>query len=196
MNAVKFPSLIGRSLLVIGGFVLASAVQWKSPPVTKASAAVDVPRNKTSPVLRNVTLSLKKEQVALKGLLAHLKEEITDTNKQESKGKSENQQLISNLKLRLDRDRVKLNDTNLSKFEHDLTLNRTLSEERELKYWSRGRELQHRMFHANLAMKHGMMSKVKSVMQAYDELLSKGKISPEVQQKMRRAAVGLGKPSS
>eukprot|EP00927_Polykrikos_kofoidii_P029623 TRINITY_DN2559_c0_g1_i1.p1 TRINITY_DN2559_c0_g1~~TRINITY_DN2559_c0_g1_i1.p1 ORF type:complete len:215 (+),score=43.51 TRINITY_DN2559_c0_g1_i1:65-646(+) len=191
MSAVCSASPIGRSFLVVGALVLASAVERKGPLLGRVSAPVQVPRNKTSPVLGNVTLSLQKEQTALKGLLAHLKVEIMDMNKQESKGKTQKQQLISNLKLRLDRDSAKLNDTHLSKFEHDVAVNRTLSDERELKYWSRSRELQHGIFHANLAATHGIMSKVKSVMQAYDEVLSKGKISPEVQEKMRRAAYGL-----
>lgn len=60
-----------------------------------------------------------------------------------------------------------------------------------VQYWGRQRESAHSMFHANLKMTHTLMSKVKSVMEAYEEMLSKGKLSKKASQQMKSATESL-----
>merc|ERR1712129_623431 len=54
-----------------------------------------------------------------------------------------------------------------------------MGDEVELSYWKRGREMQHSMFHSRLKVTHGLISRVKEVLDAYGEMMSKGKLSPD-----------------
>jgi len=55
----------------------------------------------------------------------------------------------------------------------------------------RNRE-EHSMFHANLKMTHGLMSRVKTVIEAYKEVLAKGHISAKMAEDARAAKFGNG----
>lgn len=131
---------------------------------------------------------LNKQQQALKDLLSHLKSNIASFNKNEDEGKEVSERQLKSLKERLAKDQAQLNQTNISAWEHEMLVNKTRSEEREIAYWSRGRALEHTMFHANLKMTHGLMSKVKTVIEAYKEVLAKGKISPKMAQDIKRVS--------
>jgi len=139
----------------------------------------------------NRTEMLKAQQSALKGLLAHLKGSITGYNKNEESSKQVSENQIKHSEERVAADKMKLNQTNLSSYERELLVNRTGMDERMVKYWTRQRESAHSMFHSNLKMSHGLMSKVKNIMGAYEEMLSKGKLSSKVAQEMAAAESSL-----
>jgi hypothetical protein len=139
----------------------------------------------------NRTETLKAEQDVLTKLFAHLKSNVMKFNKVDAEGKARHTEMINSLQKRLDRDHAMLKRTNLSKTEHEILANSTRAEEREMKYWSRGRELQHGMFHANLKMTHGLMQRVKTVMEAYKEVLAKGHMDKNLAQAMKRASADL-----
>lgn len=149
--------------------------------------------NGSKVLTHNSSMNLKKEQDALKKLFAHLKSNIATINKNEDSNKAHVKEVIERLQKRYQQDKDKLNSTNLSAFEHERLVNRTRSEEAELKYWSRSRELQHGMFHANLKMSHGLMSRVKQVMEAYKDVLTKGKLDPKAAQALKSVASSLPK---
>eukprot|EP00427_Karlodinium_veneficum_P058327 CAMPEP_0169380564 /NCGR_PEP_ID=MMETSP1017-20121227/40933_1 /TAXON_ID=342587 /ORGANISM="Karlodinium micrum, Strain CCMP2283" /LENGTH=207 /DNA_ID=CAMNT_0009480007 /DNA_START=123 /DNA_END=746 /DNA_ORIENTATION=+ len=144
--------------------------------------------NATSPALRgsksssnssavfsaNVTTNLKSQQRKLDDLFKHLKLNIANFNKREAEQKQDGQEYAKKIQERLEKDRKRLQDSSLSAFDHEMLVNRTRMEERELKFWTRGRELQHDMFHSNLKLTHGLMSRVKSVMEAYKQMLATG----------------------
>jgi len=141
----------------------------------------------------NSSVNLKTEQDALQKLFTHLKSNIASINKNEDSNKAHVKEVIERLQKRYQQDKDRLNSTNLSSFEHERLVNRTRSEEAELKYWSRSRELQHGMFHANLKMSHGLMSRVKQVMEAYKDVLTKGKLDPKVAQALKSVSASLPK---
>merc|ERR1719324_11726 len=128
----------------------------------------------------NVTTNLKSQQVKLDELFKHLKLNIANFNKREAEQKQDGQEYAKRLQERLDKDRKRLQDTSLSAFDHEMLVNRTRMEEKELKFWTRGRELQHDMFHSNLKLTHGLMSRVKSVMEAYKQMLTTGKVDSKL----------------
>jgi len=74
-----------------------------------------------------------------------------------------------------------------------MLVNRTRTEEHELKFWTRGRELQHDMFHSNLKLTHGLMSRVKSVMEAYKQVLATGKLDPKLSKALHETSASLPK---
>lgn len=162
---------------------------------TNASHAVVVNHTNASAVLcqHNRTAVLKTEQDALQDLLSHLKTNIKRFNSDETSGKSEGAKMLKQVEARLAADQAKLKNTSLSKFQREMLVNRTRSEEQELKYWKRGRELEHSMFHANLKMTHGLMSRVKTVIEAYKEVLAKGHISAKMAEDIRRVGASVPK---
>lgn len=110
---------------------------------------------------------LKGQQDALEKLFAKLKKGITEANRQEKGNKDDVTKLMATAEDKVKKDHEKLKDPKLSAWQHAALLNRTRVDENQLKYWKRGRELQHSMFHSNLKMAHGLMSRVKHVLAAY-----------------------------
>lgn len=129
--------------------------------------------------------AVKQEQDVLQELFKHLKTNIAGFNKQETKDKDKTLAIRKRLEDRLKRDKAKLAMKNISDFERERLTNSTRMEEHELAYWTRDRDLQHHMFHSNLKMTHGLMSRVKSVLEAYKEAFAKGKIDPALMKKVR-----------
>jgi len=128
----------------------------------------------------NVSTNLKTQQHKLDDLFKHLKLNIANFNKREADSKQDGQEYAKKLQERLEKDHKRLQDASLSAFDHEMLVNRTRMEERELKFWTRGRELQHDMFHSNLKLTHGLMSRVKTVMDAYKQMLTNGKVDPKL----------------
>lgn len=131
---------------------------------------------------------VKDEKSVLENLFKHLKANIANFNKQESKDKVKNDKMKEKLEARLKKDEEALAMKNISAFEKERLTNATRLEKHELEYWSRDRDLEHHMFHSNLKMTHGLMSRVKSVIEAYKEAETTGKISPELMKKVHLAA--------
>lgn len=139
----------------------------------------------------NVTETLQGQQKALQDLLVHMKSRIAKFNEDEESGKAKHKEMAENLQQRLDHDREQLKDPKLSAFDRELIVNRTLSSQRELTYFNRGRDLQHNLFHANLKVTHSMMSRVKTVMDVYEAYLTHGQVSPDLVKKMQAVAGSL-----
>jgi len=141
----------------------------------------------------NVSAKLKTQQVNLGNLLKHLKSNIAEFNKRESDEKKDAQAYAEKLKKRLDEDHRRLKEDKLSDFDRALLVNRTRTEESELKFWTRGRELQHDMFHSNLKLTHGLMSRVKSVMEAYKQVLAHGKVDAKLLKTLHETSSSMPK---
>lgn len=141
----------------------------------------------------NLSANLKKQQGTLEKLFSHLKSNIADFNKREADGKKDSQAYAERLKKRLSEDKKKLEDSSLSDFDREMLVNRTRTEEHELKFWTRGRELQHDMFHSNLKLTHGLMSRVKTVMEAYKQVLATGHLDAKLSDILHQTSASLPK---
>lgn len=137
----------------------------------------------------NVTGMLAKEQSALEGLFQKLKKNIVNFNTHDKTSKSESAAILDRLQKRLAQDKEKLKDPKLSAFQHEALVNRTGSEEREVHYWQSVIENGHRVFHANLKITHGLMKRVKEVMEAYQQALTKGHVDPKLMKQMSAASM-------
>lgn len=169
-------------------------------PSTEKSAkkddSVKPVMNKSSHVAAASDLKVKKvKQVAqkqeaiLETLFKHLKSNIVNLNKQESSAKEVAAKSIQRLQARLKADKAELQKKGLSAFEHERLVNRTRTDTFELQYWTRDRSLGHQMFHTNLKLQHGLMSRVHEVIAACKEAASKGRVDPEVMKKLHTQAL-------
>eukprot|EP00931_Biecheleriopsis_adriatica_P106060 TRINITY_DN80574_c0_g1_i1.p1 TRINITY_DN80574_c0_g1~~TRINITY_DN80574_c0_g1_i1.p1 ORF type:complete len:196 (+),score=55.73 TRINITY_DN80574_c0_g1_i1:25-588(+) len=136
---------------------------------------------------RNATRAaeLQQQRVNLGGLLDHLKADISKFNKNEASDKQKNAARLEELRKKLDQDKAQLKDQSLSPFMREMLTNRTKNDEREIEYWSHGRDLQNRMFRSNIQATHGLMSKVKGVLQAYDEVINGGNLSVDTAKRIK-----------
>jgi len=143
----------------------------------------------------NVSSTLKLQQGKLGDLFSHLKSNIAEFNKREADQKKDSSVFAERLKKRLVEDKRRLNDPNstLSDFDHEMLVNRTRTEEHELKFWTTGRSLQHDMFHSNLKLTHGLMSRVKTIMDAYKQVMTTGKLDPKLTQVLHETSAKLPK---
>jgi len=69
--------------------------------------------------------------------------------------------------------------------------NETRDENRYFTYWSRCRERQHRQFHTNLKIQHGMMMKAKNMINVYEKALSTKPSDQKQAQKKVRQMTGM-----
>lgn len=136
---------------------------------------------------------LAKEQGVLKGLIQHLKGNIGKFTKEDKKGKHDTDNIVERLQKRLAADRKKLNSSTISDGEHEILVNRTNAEEREMEYWSKERSIQKDMLHANLRMTHGLMARVATILDAYSKVLKTGKLDKEMTDKLRKVTDVLPK---
>lgn len=136
---------------------------------------------------------LREQQDSLAKLFEHLKTNIAKFNKREVDGKVDTEKSVKDMEERLVKDKERLKDTKLSAFQHELITNRTRTEEIELKYNKQGRQYQHSMFHANLKATHGLMTRVKGVLDAYGQALAHGRLDPAVKESMMKSLTSLPK---
>mmetsp|Transcript_37490 Transcript_37490/g.74384 ORF Transcript_37490/g.74384 Transcript_37490/m.74384 type:complete len:227 (-) Transcript_37490:91-771(-) len=162
--------------------------------VPNAPHVIAVHRNNTK-VLVNAT-QLKQQRDSLSNLFAHLKANIANSNKEQVASKKKYALQVENARRRLDLDRKKLQLTNLTEFERGLLKNRTLAEEQEVKYWTQNRDLNHGIFHDTLKMTHGLMSRVKTVMDAYKQVLANGHIDPHLAEQLHSVSATLPRSSA
>jgi len=170
---------------------------------TNATTVMHVNANATNLKQANVTTKmsmnttkLKQQSDALSNLFAHLKGNIASSNKAQVASKKTYASEADEVQRRLDRDRKRLQQKNLSDFEHGFLTNRTLSEERELHYWNRQRDLNHGMFHNTLKMTHGLMSRVKTVMEAYTDVMKNGHLDPKLAEQLHSVSAAIPKQSA
>jgi len=165
------------------------------------AANATTPANVSAPALRgakkalpgNLSSTLSTQKLKLGDLFSHLKANIANFNKREAEQKKDTQAYADRLRKRLEQDKKKLANPNLSDFDHEMLVNRTRTEEHELKFWTRGRELQHDMFHSNLKLTHGLMARVKTVMDAYKQVLATGKLDPKLTKVLHETSASLPK---
>jgi hypothetical protein len=155
----------------------------------KASSNVTAKRELSA----NVSAALKIQKGKLTDLFKHLKSNIADFNKRESEQKRDSQIYAERLKKRLEEEKKRLKDPKISDFDRELLTNRTKTEEHELKFWTHGRSLEHDMFHSNLKLTHGLMLHVKTVMEAYEQMLTKGKVDAKLTDALHQASSSLPK---
>merc|ERR1719313_1796519 len=155
----------------------------KVAPVSSNATKKVVNLKKLSP--DDFKKAVQEEQDVLANLFKHLKVNIANFNKQETHDKDKTAAIRKRLEERLKKDKATLAMKNISDFERERLTNSTRMEEHELAYWTRDRDLQHHMFHSKLKMTHGLMSRVKSVLEAYKEAFSQGKIDPALMKKVQ-----------
>lgn len=158
--------------------------------ITAAAAASS---NVSAGLSTNVTKTLVEQRDVLKGLFAHLKANIAKFNKEQANSKGDHDKVMKQLETRLEKDSAKLKDTKLSAFEHERLTNLTRAEDGEIKYWRKGRQLQQTMFHANLKITHGLMSRSKAVMDAYQQALTTGHLDKKTTEELKGALTSLPK---
>jgi len=129
------------------------------------------------------------QQSILETLFKHLKSNIVNLNKQEGSSKEVAAKNIQRLQARLKADKAGLQKKDLSQFEHDRLVNRTRTDTFELQYWTRDRSLGHQMFHTNLKLEHGLMSRVHQVIAACKDAALKGHMDPEMLKKLQGQSV-------
>lgn len=154
----------------------------KTAPVTSNATKKVVNLKKLAP--EEFKKAVSEEKDVLEGLFKHLKVNIANFNKQETKDKDKTADIRKRLEARLKKDKATLAMKNISDFERERLTNSTRMEQHELEYWTRDRDLQHHMFHSNLKMTHGLMSRVKTVIEAYKQAFAKGKIDPKLMDKV------------
>lgn len=160
-------------------------------PGAQPVAVVGTNSTKAHPVTRaaHVRKVVNEQKTLLENLFKHLKSNIVNLNKQENTAKATTEAAIKRLQERMKKDKAELQKPNLSKFEHDRLVNRTRTDTFELQYWTRDRSLGHSMFHTNLKMQHGLMSRVKSVIAACKDAALKGRIDPAIVKKLKATAL-------
>lgn len=153
------------------------------------------PAGNASAVKNHQTAALKLQQGKLGDLFNHLKSNIAEFNKREADQKKDSSVFAERLKKRLAEDKKRLNDPNstMSDFDHKMLVNRTRTEEHELKFWTTGRSLQHDMFHSNLKLTHGLMGRVKTILDAYKQVAATGKLDPKLSEVLKETAAKLPK---
>eukprot|EP00930_Biecheleria_cincta_P042761 TRINITY_DN29421_c0_g1_i1.p1 TRINITY_DN29421_c0_g1~~TRINITY_DN29421_c0_g1_i1.p1 ORF type:complete len:303 (+),score=86.71 TRINITY_DN29421_c0_g1_i1:64-972(+) len=135
--------------------------------------------------------TLRAQRTNLRNLLGKMKTDISRFNKDEADDQNNAASHIAKMQKRLEQDKARLADPKLRPFMRELLQNRTKEEQRDIDFWSHGRKLQKRMFHSNIKVTHGLMSRVKGVLQVFDQALENGKISEEAAQRLKSAVNGL-----
>lgn len=154
--------------------------------------AINKPSDSTTPAASKqdrVRKIAKTQEAILESLFKHLKSNIVHLNKQEGAAKEAAAKSIQRLQARLKADKAELQKKDLSQFEHDRLVNRTRTDTFELQYWTRDRTLGHQMFHTNLKMEHGLMSRVHEVIAACKDAAAKGHIDPKLVGKLQSQAL-------
>lgn len=193
-NASTTPSSKSASKVTSSKSTPSRVLQAKHPNSSVAlNAHGKDEANASSHAKLNRSSMLHQGQDMLTDLFAHMKKSIARLNKRETEGKDSNEKIVARLQAKYDQDRKKLNDTTLSAWEHELLVNRTQMDERELKYWETGRDIQHKMFHTNLKLTHSLMSRVKTVMEAYKQALAHGHIDAKVRKALEAATQSMPK---
>jgi len=105
----------------------------------------------------------------LKGLYEDSKDRISQQNVREEKSKKWFAEKEVEHKAKVASIEGKFANHTLSE---EFRTNETRDETRYFSYWSRCRERQHRQFHTNLKIQHGMMMKTKKMMDMYEKALS------------------------
>lgn len=157
---------------------------------TAAAAASSTVSNGLS---ANVTKALVEQRDSLKSLFTHLKANIAKFNKEQANSKADHDKVMKQLEKRFEQDSEKLKNPKLSAFEHERLTNLTRAEDGEIKYWRKGRQLQQTMFHANLKITHGLMSRSKAVMDAYEQALTTGHLDKKSTEQLKGALASLPK---
>merc|ERR1719506_1724649 len=105
----------------------------------------------------------------LKGLYQDSKDRIAQQNAREEKSKKWFAGKEAEHKAKLATIEGRFKNGTLSE---EFRTNETRDENRYFNYWSRCRERQHRQFHTNLKIQHGMMMKAKKMIDVYEKALS------------------------
>jgi len=105
----------------------------------------------------------------LNGLYEESKERISQQNVREEKSKKWFAVKEAEHKAKLVKIDASFANHTLSE---EFRTNETRDENRYFNYWQRCRERQHRQFHTNLKIQHGMMTKAKNMVNMYEKALS------------------------
>jgi len=200
----QFSESAGTAASKQAGFL--AGLQISAAPVAKAAVKVDVkPATKAvtkvaavKPAPKAVVhLPAMKLQGAaalapmlgmMKSLYDDSKERISQQNAREAKSKKwfASKEAEHNAKLA----QIEGNFKNHTLSEEFRT-NETRDENRYFNYWSRCRERQHRQFHTNLKIQHGMMMKAKKMIDVYEKALSSKPADKKLAAKEVRQMTGM-----
>jgi len=124
----------------------------------------------------------------LKGLYEDSKDRISQQNTREEKSKKWFAEKESEHKAKIASIEGKFANHTLSE---EFRTNETRDETRYFTYWQRCRERQHRQFHTNLKIQHGMMSKVKKMIDMYEKTMSSKPEDQKAAKKNLAAMTGM-----
>lgn len=119
----------------------------------------------------------------LKGLYEDSKERIATANEREKKSKAHYEAKDTEHKARITKIEARFHNHTLSQ---EFRANETRDENRLFSYWKGVRERQHRGFHTNLKIQHGMMQKVKTMIDMYEKTISGGKGADQVKKELQQ----------
>jgi hypothetical protein len=137
------------------------------------------------------TAALAPMLAMLKGLYEDSKSRIAQQNVREEKSKKWFAEKEAEHKKKMADIEGKFKNHTLSE---EFRTNETRDETRYFTYWSRVRERQHRQFHTNLKIQHGMMSKVKKMVDMYEKTMSGKAGDKAAAQKQLSRMTGGGMP--
>lgn len=180
----KANSSITNSTKVSSKQDAANKVQTARSTTSKASNAVAAISKKAK-----VQAVVQAQQSVLENLFQHLKGNIVSLNKEESSSKEVSQKQITRLEERLKEEEAKMTKKDLSKLEHEELINQTRTDKVELQFWTDERNLGHQMWHTNLKLQHGLMSRVRSVISACKEAVTKGHVDSQLIKQIQAQAL-------
>jgi hypothetical protein len=178
-----------------------SEAATKATVATKKPSAASASKNDPAQLMASLGIHLPKSNLKgvaalapmlamLKGLYADSKDRISTQNTREEKSKKWFATKQAEHTKKLAEIEGKFKNHTLSE---EFRTNETRDETRYFGYWSRVRERQHRQFHTNLKIQHSMMSKVKKMINMYENTLS-GKASDQEKAKKQLSQVTGGMP--
>lgn len=121
----------------------------------------------------------------LHGLYEDSRDRITALNAREKKNKKAYEDKVVTHNTRI----AAINTKNKT-LSVEFLNNETKDENRLFSYWERVRDRQHRQFHTSLKIQHGMMDKVKVMMDMYEKTMNGGADKKQVQKDLARVAGG------
>jgi len=154
-----------------GANVAAKKTAVAEKPAAKVAAAKPVPKavGHAPKMKLQGAAALAPMLAMMKSLYDDSKERISQQNTREAKSKKWFTAKEADHNAKLAQIEGKFKNHTLSE---EFRTNETRDENRYFNYWSRCRERQHRQFHTNLKIQHGMMMKAKKMIDVYEKALS------------------------
>merc|ERR1719253_1358650 len=136
-------------------------------------------------------MSLAPALAMLKGLYEDSKDRISALNVREQKSKAHFAEQEKEHTARIAKIEARFSNHTTHRISQEFHTNETRNENRMFNYWSHCRERQHKQFHTSLKIQHGMMQRVKTMINMYEKTMTGGDgAKAKVQKELARMAGG------